>query len=164
MEVTSSQLIANNIFPTVVVKTLLYPGALANSLISDMTIPGWDNMLNLYDLTDVKNAPTVADLKCLEVLAGSYFSVMGSIVSLVKPGRMTMFGTLLLVWGFVKEGIHSKPVNAEPAKAVCVYPTMFIALVCALSSMKYDVKKAIQNRQARPVAKPLQSSSKSKLK
>lgn len=68
MEETSSQLIASNIFPTVVVKTLLYPGALANNLISDITIPGWDNMLNSYDLTDVKNAPTVADLKCLEVL------------------------------------------------------------------------------------------------
>lgn len=89
---------------------------------------------------------------------------MGSFVGLVKPGRMTMFGTLLLVWGLVKEGILSKPVNAEPAKAICVYPTMFIALVCTLSSMKYDVKKAIRNRQARPVAKLLQSSSKSKLK
>lgn len=163
LEVTSSQLIASEIFPTVVVKALLYPGAITNGLISNMTIPSWDNLLDLYNLTNVKNASAVTDLQRLEVLTGSYFSVAGAFVNLLKPGRMTMFGTLLLVWGLVKEGILGKPVNTDPAKAVFVYPTMLIALVCALSSIKYDVKKAVRSSQARPIAKPLQSSSKSKL-
>ncbi|KAJ8640564.1 hypothetical protein MRB53_017258 [Persea americana] len=164
MEMTCSQLIASDIFPTTAVKALLYPGAIANGLISNMTIPSWDNLLNLYNLTDVKNASAVTDLQRLEVLAGSYFSVAGALVGLMKPGRMTMFGTLLVVWGLVKEGILGKPVNTDPAKAVYVYPTMLIALICAVASVKYDVKKAVRSSQARPVAKPLQSSSKSKLK
>lgn len=67
MEMTCSQLIASEIFPTVAVKALLYPGAIANGLISNMTIPSWDNLLNLYNLTDVKNASAVADLQRLEV-------------------------------------------------------------------------------------------------
>ena len=196
MEMTCSQLIASDIFPTTAVKALLYPGAIANGLISNMTIPSWDNLLDLYNLTDVKNASAVTDLQRLEVLsyyyssffssltntfellccnlyssaffgqvlAGSYFSVAGALVGLMKPGRMTMFGTLLVVWGLVKEGILGKPVNTDPAKAVYVYPTMLIALICAVASVKYDVKKAVRSSQARPVAKPLQSSSKSKLK
>lgn len=99
-----------------------------------------------------------------QVLAGSYFSVAGALVGLLKPGRMTMFGTLLVVWGLVKEGILGKPVNTDPSKAVYVYPTMLIALICAVLSVKYDAKKAVIKSQARSVAKPLQSSSKSKLK
>lgn len=98
-----------------------------------------------------------------QVLAGSYFSVAGSLVGLLKPGRMSLFGTLLLVWGLVKEGIFGKPANAHPSEAVYMYPTMVIALVCAFSSIKYDVKKAVRARTARPIAKPLERSSKSKL-
>ncbi|GFS45511.1 hypothetical protein Acr_00g0096510 [Actinidia rufa] len=77
---------------------------------------------------------------------------------------MSMFGTLLIIWGLVKEGILGKPVNTDPAKTVFVYPTMFITLVCAFSSVKYDVKKIVRGAPARPIAKPLQRSSKSKLK
>ena len=75
-----------------------------------------------------------------------------------------MFGTLLIVWGLVKEGILGKPVNTDPSKAVFVYPTMLLALICAFSSVKYDVKKVARTAPTRPIAKPLQSSSKSKLK
>lgn len=99
-----------------------------------------------------------------QVLAGSYFSVAGALVGVLKPGRMSMFGTLLVIWGLVKEGILGKPANTDPARAVYVYPTMLIALVCAFSSVKYDVKKVVRSAPARPIAKPLQSSSKSKLK
>ncbi|KAL5975288.1 hypothetical protein ACLOJK_031967 [Asimina triloba] len=164
VEVTSSQLLASEIFPTTAVKAILYPGAVVNSVISHKTIPKWDNMLTIYNLTDVKNASAVPDLQRLEVLAGSYFSVAGAFVGLMKPGRMTLFGTLLVVWGLVKEGILGKPVNTDPATAVYVYPTMLLALICAFSSIKYDVKKAVRSSPARPIAKPLQSSSKSKLK
>ncbi|KAF9624385.1 hypothetical protein IFM89_010773, partial [Coptis chinensis] len=51
------------------------------------------------------------------VLAGSYFSVAGALVGLLKPSTMSMFGTLLVIWGLVKEGLLGKPVNTDPAKA-----------------------------------------------
>ncbi|XP_061340978.1 uncharacterized protein LOC133287395 [Gastrolobium bilobum] len=164
LHVTSSQLIASEIIPVSVVKGLLYPGAAVNSLIHNRTVPSWNNLLDLYNLTNVKEASAVHDLQRLEVLAGSYFSVAGALMGLLKPGRMSMFGTLLVIWGLVKEGILGKPVNSDPSKAVYVYPTMVIALICALSSVKYDVKKVVRSAPVRSTAKPLQSSSKSKLK
>ena len=75
-----------------------------------------------------------------------------------------MFGTLLIIWGLVKEGILGKPTSTDPAKAVYIYPTMVLALICAFSSVKYDMKKVTRVAPARPVAKPLKNSSKSKLK
>ncbi|KAJ6915122.1 hypothetical protein NC651_017188 [Populus alba x Populus x berolinensis] len=164
IHVTSSQLIASEIFPVPVVKALLYPGAVVNGLVRNMTVPSWDKLLNIYNLTSAKEAPAVTDLQRLEVLAGSYFSVAGALVGILKPGRMSMFGTLLIIWGLVKEGILGKPANTDPAKAVYVYPTMLIALVCAFSSVKYDMKKVVRSAPPRPIAKPLQRSSKSKLK
>ncbi|KAL5559318.1 hypothetical protein UlMin_035529 [Ulmus minor] len=164
LHVTSSQLIASEIFPVTVVKALLYPGAAANGIIKNMTVPSWDNLFNIYNLTSVKEAPVVTDLQRLEVLAGSYFSVAGALVGLLKPGRMSMFGTLLIIWGLVKEGILGKPVTTDPTKAVYAYPSMVIALLCALSSVKYDMKKVARSTPARVIAKPLKSSSKSKLK
>ncbi|GAV89588.1 hypothetical protein CFOL_v3_33002 [Cephalotus follicularis] len=164
IHVTSSQLIASEIFPVPVVKALLYPGAVVNGLVNNLTVPSWDNVLSIYNLTSVKEAPATTDLQRLEVLAGSYFSVAGAFIGLLKPGRMTMFGTLLVVWGLVKEGILGKPVNTDPTRAVYVYPTMLIAVICAFSSIKYDVKKVTRNAPARPTAKPLKSSVKSKLK
>ncbi|KAI3454190.1 hypothetical protein Pfo_010853 [Paulownia fortunei] len=164
IQVTSSQLIASEVFPLPVVKGLLYPGAIVNGLITNMTVPSWNNLLSIYNLTDIKEASAVTDLQRLEVLAGSYFSVAGSLIGIIKPGRMSMFGTLLVIWGLVKEGILGKPVNTDPAKAVFVYPTMLIALLCAFLSVKYDMKKVVRSAPAQPVAKPLKSSSKSKLK
>ncbi|XP_011039714.1 PREDICTED: uncharacterized protein LOC105136177 [Populus euphratica] len=164
IHVTSSQLIASEIFPVPVVKALLYPGAVVNGLVRNITVPSWDKLLNIYNLTSAKEAPAVTDLQRLEVLAGSYFSVAGALVGILKPGRMSMFGTLLIIWGLVKEGILGKPANTDPAMAVYVYPTMLIALVCAFSSVKYDMKKVVRSAPPQPIAKPLQRSSKSKLK
>ncbi|XP_020105543.1 uncharacterized protein LOC109722070 isoform X2 [Ananas comosus] len=164
IQVTSSQLIANEIFPPAVVKALLYPGAVASSLVTNMTLPSWSNLLHMYNLTEAKNASALLDLQRLEILAGSYFCVAGALVGVVNPGRMTLFGTLLVVWGLVKEGILGKPANTDPAKAVYVYPTILIALVCAFSSITYSIKKAARSTQPVSVAKPLKSSAKSKLK
>ncbi|KAM7490173.1 hypothetical protein LguiA_033094 [Lonicera macranthoides] len=190
IQVTSSQLIASEIFPVPVVKALLYPGAIVNGLINNRTVPKWDNLLNLYNLTAAKEASALPDLQRLEplnhliaalsdencvnelpttkglsgVLAGSYFSVAGALVGILKPGRMSMFGTLLVIWGLVKEGMLGRPVNADPTKAVFVYPTMLLAAICAFSSVKYDVKKVARSAPAQPLAKPLKSSSKSKLR
>ena len=67
IHVTSSQLIASEIFPVAVVKALLFPGAVINGLVNNMTVPSWDNVLNIYNLTDFKGAPSVTDLQRLEV-------------------------------------------------------------------------------------------------
>lgn len=72
LHVTSSQLIASEIFPVAVVKTLLYPGAAANGLVKNMTIPSWENLLDIYNLTSVKEAPAVTDLQRLEVLFNNW--------------------------------------------------------------------------------------------
>ncbi|KAK7311867.1 hypothetical protein RJT34_10300 [Clitoria ternatea] len=164
LHVTSSQLIASEMFPVAIVKGLLFPGAAVNGLIHNMTVPSWDSLLDLYNLTSIKEASAVTDLQRLEVLAGSYFSVAGALVGILKPGRMSMFGTLLIVWGLIKEGMLGKPVNTDPAKAVYVYPTMVLALICAFSSVKYDVKKVVRSAPIRSTARPLQGSSKSKLR
>ncbi|XP_004501311.1 uncharacterized protein [Cicer arietinum] len=165
LHVTSSQLVASEIFPVPIVKGLLYPGAALNGLIHNMTVPSWDSLLDLYNLTTVKEASAVTDLQRLEVLAGSYFSVAGALVGILKPGRMSMFGSLLVIWGLVKEGILGKPVNTDPSKAVYVYPTMVLAMICAFSSVKYDMKKvAARSAPFVSIAKPLKGSSKSKLK
>ncbi|RRT73224.1 hypothetical protein B296_00021991 [Ensete ventricosum] len=165
IQVTSSQLIANEIFPPSVVKTLLYPGAVAQGLITtSMALPSWSGLLDMYNLTEAKNASPTVDLHRLEVLAGSYFSVAGALVGLINPGRMTLFGTLLIVWGLVKEGVLGKAANADPTQAVYVYPTILVALVCAFSTIKYNGNKAMVRGQAASIAKPLKSSAKSKLK
>ncbi|XP_009355717.2 uncharacterized protein LOC103946679 [Pyrus x bretschneideri] len=166
LHVTSSQLIASEIFPVTAVKALLYPGAVANGLAKNMTVPSWNNLLDVYNLTSAKEASPVTDLQRLEVLAGSYFAVAGALVGILKRGRMSMFGMLLVLWGLIKEGILGKPVNTDPTKAVFVYPTMLIAVIAAFSSVKYNMKKAAARSApaARPIAKPLQRSSKSKLK
>lgn len=67
IQVTSCQLTANEIFPPSVVKALLYPGAAANSLLTNMTLPKWNEILPMYNLTEVKNASAVVDLHRLEV-------------------------------------------------------------------------------------------------
>ncbi|CAI9096698.1 OLC1v1032896C1 [Oldenlandia corymbosa var. corymbosa] len=167
LQVTSCQLISSEIFPLPVVKALLFPGAILDGLIYNATVPKWDDLLNIYNLTNVKEASPVTDLQRLEVLAGSYFAVAGGLIGLIKPGRMSMFGTLLIIWGLVKEGILGKqPVNEDPTgpRTVFVYPTMLMALVCAFLSVKYDMKKVLRSAPAQPIAKPLQSSKKSKLK
>ncbi|KAI3691098.1 hypothetical protein L2E82_49315 [Cichorium intybus] len=164
IQVTSSQLIASDIFPSAAVKALLYPGAIFNDLIHNMSVPSWNNILEIYNLTDIKVVSAIPDLQRLEVLAGSYFSVAGAFIGLLKPQRMSMFGTLLIVWGLVKEGLLGKPVNTDPTRSVYVYPTMLIAVLCAFSSVKYNFQKATAKPAPRPIAKPLTSSKKSKLR
>lgn len=67
MEITASQLIASDIFPVPVVKFLLYPGAVVNGLVSNMTMPMWGDVLKVYNLTDAKGTSSVPDLQRLEV-------------------------------------------------------------------------------------------------
>lgn len=64
---TSSQLISSEIFPVPMIKALLYPGAVVNGLAINMTFPKWENVLDIYNLTNVKEASAVTDLQRLEV-------------------------------------------------------------------------------------------------
>lgn len=67
LHVTSSQLVASDVFPVPLVKGLLYPGAALNGLIHNMTVPTWDSLLDVYNLTTIKEASAVTDLQRLEV-------------------------------------------------------------------------------------------------
>lgn len=100
----------------------------------------------------------------LQVVAGCYFAVGGAIVSLIKPGRMGMFGLLLIIWGLIKDGMFERPENVEkdPADLVRLEPFLFFALALALLSVRYDMKKV--ERLGAPIARPLRSSAKSKMK
>ncbi|KAL0297168.1 UNVERIFIED_CONTAM: hypothetical protein Sradi_6768900 [Sesamum radiatum] len=159
VQVTSSQLIASEVFPLPVVKGLLYPGAILNGLVTDMTVPSWNNLLSIYNLTEIKEASAAIDLQRLETMCRGFPMINFTTHShclisfhffvrfpdwYLKPGRMSMFGTLLVIWGLVKEGILAKPANTDPTTAVFVYPTMLIALVCAFLSVKYDMKKVVK--------------------
>ena len=77
IHVTSSQLIASDIFPVPVVKALLVPGAIANGLVKNMTVPSWDNLLNLniYNLISIKEPSAVPDLQRLEVLILGFYLI-----------------------------------------------------------------------------------------
>ncbi|VAH76547.1 uncharacterized protein LOC119276001 [Triticum dicoccoides] len=165
IQITSSQLVSNEIFPPSVVKAMLYPGAIVRNLTTrmSMTFPRWSDLFDIYNLTEAKNASAVIDLQRLEMLAGSYFCVAGALVGIINPGRMILFGTLLVIWGLVKDALFRKPVINDPTEPVYVYPTILIALICSFMSITYNVKKAMSS-QSVSISKPLQSSAKSKLK
>ena len=70
IQITSSQLVSNEIFPPAVVKAMLYPGAIVSNLTTSMsmTFPRWSDLFDIYNLTEAKNASAVIDLQRLEVL------------------------------------------------------------------------------------------------
>lgn len=76
IEVTSSQLIASEVFPSPFVKALLYPGAIVHGLIKSTTFPRWSDLLDIYNLTAVKEASPVVDLQRLEVCSSFSFYLL----------------------------------------------------------------------------------------
>ncbi|XVF86496.1 hypothetical protein PTKIN_Ptkin18bG0045500 [Pterospermum kingtungense] len=151
IEVTSSQLIASELFPTYVVKVLLYPGAIANAIIKNRPFPSYSKLLKLYSITNFRQAPASSDLQRLEILAGSYLSVVGAFIGLLKHGRMSLFGTMLIIWGLLREIILGQFYSVVTTKAVHIYPTMIVAMVCAFLSIRKDVRKLIRSYKARRV-------------
>lgn len=158
LQIAAAQLVTSKVVPHGVVKALLYPGACIQTLLVDSTLPQWSNLYEKYNLTNAASTQVI-ELNRLEVLIGSYFAVAGALAGLIKPGRMSLFGMLLLVWGLIREGVFDKS-----GKQLQVYmsPLMLFAVVCAFFSVKFDTQKV--QRLARPVARPLKSSAKSKLK
>jgi len=144
IQVTCSQLIASELLPRIVVKALLYPGAIANALFKSKTIPSYNNLLELYNLTNMKVALATSDLHRIELLAGSYLSVAGAILGLIKPRRLSLFGTLLILWGLVREAMR-KSADRYLTEAIYIYPTMLIAVVFAFLSIRKDVRKIVRS-------------------
>ncbi|XP_061365095.1 uncharacterized protein LOC133308481 [Gastrolobium bilobum] len=155
LEVTSSQLIASEVFPLFIVKALLYPGALAKAICKQKTIPSYKNLLML-DKFNTRTISAASDLQRLEVLAGSYLSVGGAITGLIKPGRMSLFGILILMWGLIRELIMGKS-GFSNAKGIHIYPAMYIALVSAFFSIRKDVRKLIRSFTRKHIVKAKRS-------
>ncbi|CAM6095336.1 unnamed protein product [Calypogeia fissa] len=165
LQVSVGQMAASDIVPEAVLKGFLYPGAIFRHLYQGDTLaPIWGNLLQEYNLTGDFEPASAAYKYRLEVVAGSYFAVGGAIVSLIRPGRMGMFGLLLIIWGLIKDGMFERAGNVgkDPANLVHAEPTLFLALALALLSVRYDMKKV--SRLGAPLARPLRSSAKSKLK
>ncbi|XP_048233582.1 uncharacterized protein LOC125370808 [Ricinus communis] len=158
--VTSSQLIATEICPEFVVKALLYPGAIAKAFIKNKNIPKYSELLKLYNLSNLKKGSIATDYHRLEILAGSYLTVAGAVLGLLRQGRMSLCGILLIIWGFVREAILRKYANMNPMKGFNMYPAMSIAVLCACLSIRKDVRKLIRSSRAQRVVKSLRYKSK----
>ncbi|XP_050373844.1 uncharacterized protein LOC126791430 isoform X2 [Argentina anserina] len=63
--VTAPQLLACDLIPTVAIKALVYPGAVAKALVKNEAIPSFSN-LKLHDPSAVTAADAIADLQRLE--------------------------------------------------------------------------------------------------
>lgn len=66
LELTTSQLIGSEFVPHFIVKALLYPGALADAILKQRSIPSYSNVLKLYNFNSRTIYP-VSDLQRLEV-------------------------------------------------------------------------------------------------
>lgn len=66
-------------------------------------------------------------------------------MGLLKPGRMSLFGTLLILWGLVREAIMRKSTSTDPARAIDIYPMMLIAVISAFLSIRKDVRKIVRS-------------------
>ncbi|KAF9685272.1 hypothetical protein SADUNF_Sadunf03G0037400 [Salix dunnii] len=156
IEVMSSHLIATDLYPAFGPKALLYPGAIAKSYIKNKTFPSYSKLSKLYNMTKLRKTSASTDLQHLEILAGSYLTVAGAVSGLMRPGRMSLFGTLLILWGFVREVILKNSANMNSARSIHIYPvTMHIALLCAFLTMRKDVRRLIRCCRTRRGAKPL---------
>lgn len=70
-------------------------------------------------------------------------SVGGAIVGLIRPGRMGLFGLLLVIWGLIRESIVFQS-SLDHENAAPIRPAMWLALVSAFLSLRRDVKKIIR--------------------
>jgi len=123
IHVTSSQLIASEIFPVPVVKALLYPGAVVNGLVRNMTVPSWDKLLNIYNLTSAKEAPAVTDLQRLEVLLFNFSYPF--FFELYKRRQTHYFFFLAL--GYVLSNKSCRPINLAEILSTCsLYIIIFL--------------------------------------
>ncbi|XP_052176251.1 uncharacterized protein LOC127790687 isoform X2 [Diospyros lotus] len=152
LEVASCQLIRHQICPAVLVKALLYPGAVLHTLLNSATIPSFKEVYNPLILKNPNPAfVEPLDLRLIEVYVGSYLAVGGALLGALRPGgRMSLGGTLLVVWGLSKELFLGR-------NGVSLYPTLFIAPILAFLSIRRDVRKLIRCFKARRQKTPIRS-------
>ncbi|XP_010537981.1 PREDICTED: uncharacterized protein LOC104812496 [Tarenaya hassleriana] len=154
LEVVSSQLIRNELVPSSFVKTLLYPGATGKSIISGRGFPSYNKLFKYYSFDSVKRTSfSAADINHLEVLAGSCLCVLGALLSLFKPRRISFIGTLLIFWGLIREIVLSESSpgrTSDGRNSVLIYPAMFLAALSAFLSIRSDVRTIIRSCRIKP--------------
>ncbi|KAL3840950.1 hypothetical protein ACJIZ3_025541 [Penstemon smallii] len=160
IEVMACQMIASENIPQVAVKALLYPGAIRKAFSQDTTIPSHNQLLHSFK-SNMRKTSAITDLKHLEVLVGSYLCVFGALLGLIKPGRMSLIGLGLIVWGILREVFMGNNTSYS-GKALNNYSDMMFALVLAILSVRRDVRKLIKCCKPRRVAKRLKNCSKAK--
>ncbi|KAJ0231021.1 Transmembrane protein [Hirschfeldia incana] len=136
LEFISSQLVGSELLPSSLVKTLLYPGAIAKSLLRGSPLPSYHNLFKFYHFDQLNRASSSDDIRHLEVFAGCCLCLLGALLSIFKPRRLTFIGTLLIYWGLLRDILlfHS---------SARVYPTLFLASLSAFLSIRSDVRKII---------------------
>lgn len=83
-------------------------------------------------------------------------SVGGSVVGLIKPGRLSLVGTLLAMWGLFRELTISYRrsdynIYLPEDEGVYIYPAMSIALISAFLSVRKDIRKIHRSFTAPPI-------------
>lgn len=140
--VTSSHLVANEILPATVTEILLYPGAVANAVVTKAALPSYDDLLKQYHF---EASPLATSHPPLEVLIGSYLCVIGAFLGILKPGRVSLIGTLLVVWGLFKKDTLRRPSYVDAEEVTSIYPSMCVAVTFAFMSIRGDVRKIIRS-------------------
>ncbi|CAN4088483.1 unnamed protein product [Withania somnifera] len=144
IEVSLSLLYANGVVPGGLVKALLYPGAVAKAIYKNNAIPNYGMLLETYKFTNMRKFLTTHDLQNLEVIGGSFLSVAGAVLGLMKSGRFSLIGILLITWGLDKQVLFRN------STSLVIYPTMLIALLSAFFSVRADVTKLIRFSKRKP--------------
>lgn len=148
LEVISSELIATDLIPSSLVKTLLYPGAITKSLFAGSKIPSYHHLFQFYSFDGMYRTSSFAtDIHHLEVFAGSCLCLLGALLNLFKPTRITFIGTLLISWGLIRDILLLDSAHdwiSPHRNSVRVYPTLFLASLSAFLSMRSDVRKIIR--------------------
>lgn len=142
LEVISSQLIGSELVPSSLIKTLLYPGAIAKSLLRRSPPPSYHNLFHFYHFHHLNRASSSSslstdDIRHLEVFAGCCLCLLGALLSIFKPRRLTFIGTLLIYWGLLRD------ILLFNSSSVRLYPTLFLASISAFLSIRSDVRKII---------------------
>lgn len=79
-------------------------------------------------------------------------SVAGALLGLMKRGRMSLFGILLVMWGLVREIILRKTAK-RTTNDIYIHPAMAIALVSAFMSVRKDLRRIVRSYKGRHVSK-----------
>ncbi|CAN7041963.1 hypothetical protein IGI04_006794 [Brassica rapa subsp. trilocularis] len=150
LEVISSQLVGSKLVPSPLVKTLLYPGAFAMSLLRGSPLPSYHNLFHFYHFDHLNTPSSDDDIRHLEVFAGCCLCLLGALLSIFKPRRLTFIGTLLIYWGLLRDILLFN-------SSARVFPTLFLASLSAFLSIRSDVRKIIQcsSSTSKPLSKSL---------